>query len=57
MLDTADCTHHVCGVEDVQPLVLHGAHVEVVGGHDVVDVEVALQACRGEEGLGVRWVR
>ena len=35
---------HVLGVEHVQPLVLHGAHVEVVHGHDHVDVQVVLAA-------------
>lgn len=34
---------HVGGVEDVEALVLHGTHVEVVDGHDVEDVEVVLQ--------------
>mmetsp|Transcript_64635 Transcript_64635/g.200416 ORF Transcript_64635/g.200416 Transcript_64635/m.200416 type:complete len:587 (-) Transcript_64635:3-1763(-) len=31
------------GVEDVQPLVFHGTHVEIVHGHDVVDVQVVLK--------------
>jgi hypothetical protein len=31
-------------VEDVQPLVLHRAHVEVVHGHDVEHVEVVFAA-------------
>ena len=35
---------HVLGVEHVQPLVLHGAHVEVVHGHDHVGVQVILAA-------------
>ena len=35
---------HVLGVEDVQPLVLHGAHVEVVGRHDHEEVQVVLPA-------------
>ena len=30
-------------VEDVERLVLHGTHVEVVDGHDVEEVEVVLQ--------------
>ena len=32
------------GVEDVEPLVLHGAHVEVADGDDVVDLQVILPA-------------
>lgn len=36
------------GVEDVERLVLHGAHVEVVHRHDVEQVQVVLQA----KGLG-----
>ena len=34
----------VAGVEDVEPLVLHRSHVEVVDGHDHVEVEVVLEA-------------
>ena len=37
---------HVAGVEDVQPLVLHGPHVEVVHGHDHVQVQIVLPAER-----------
>ena len=32
------------GVEDVEPLVLHGPHVEVVDGHDHEDIEIVLAA-------------
>mmetsp|Transcript_48304 Transcript_48304/g.114866 ORF Transcript_48304/g.114866 Transcript_48304/m.114866 type:complete len:228 (-) Transcript_48304:952-1635(-) len=32
------------GVEDVQPLVLHGPHVEVTDGNDVVVVQIILKA-------------
>ena len=35
------------GIEDVEALVLHGAHIEVANGHDHVDVEVVLQAKAG----------
>ena len=35
---------HGGGVEDVQPLVLHRAHVEIVDSHDVEDVEVIFPA-------------
>ena len=35
---------HELGVEDVEPLVLHGAHVEEVHRHDHVDVEIILEA-------------
>ncbi|MNB96576.1 hypothetical protein D3C75_437780 [compost metagenome] len=35
---------HELGVEDVEPLVLHGAHVEEVHRDDHVDVEVILEA-------------
>ena len=35
---------HQLGVENVEALVLHGAHVEVAHGDDVVLVEVVLQA-------------
>ena len=35
---------HVGGVEDVERLVLHRAHVEVVDGDDIEDVEVVLAA-------------
>ncbi len=31
------------GVEDIQPLVLHGTHVEEVDRHDHVDVEIILE--------------
>ena len=34
---------HILGVEDVKRLVLHRAHVEVVGRNDVVNIEVVLQ--------------
>ena len=34
----------VCGVENVEALVLHGSHVEVVNRDNVVDVEVVLEA-------------
>mmetsp|Transcript_7415 Transcript_7415/g.21890 ORF Transcript_7415/g.21890 Transcript_7415/m.21890 type:complete len:344 (+) Transcript_7415:1843-2874(+) len=34
---------HQPGVEDVQTLVLHGAHVEVVNGNDVEQVKVILE--------------
>ena len=34
----------VAGVEDVEPLVLHRPHVEVVDGDDHVEVEVVLEA-------------
>ena len=34
---------HAAGIEDVEALVLHGAHVEVVHGHNHVAVEVVLQ--------------
>ena len=37
---------HVLRVEDVEPLVLHRAHVEVVDGDDHVDVEVVLETER-----------
>jgi len=40
---------HVAGVEDVEPLVLHGAHVEIVHCHDHEQVQVVLPA----EGLFV----
>ena len=33
---------HVFGIEDVEALVLHGAHVEMAHGDDVVDVQVVL---------------
>ena len=32
------------GIEDVEALVLHGAHVEGVDGDDHVDVEIVLEA-------------
>ncbi len=35
---------HELGVENVQPLVLHGAHVEEVHRDDHIDVEVVLEA-------------
>src|SRR5690606_5679543 len=35
---------HVGRVEHVQPLVFHGTHVEVAGGHDHEAVEVEFQA-------------
>mmetsp|Transcript_33161 Transcript_33161/g.104861 ORF Transcript_33161/g.104861 Transcript_33161/m.104861 type:complete len:320 (+) Transcript_33161:1449-2408(+) len=34
---------HASGIEHVEPLVLHSAHVEVVDGNDVVDVKVVLE--------------
>mmetsp|Transcript_27862 Transcript_27862/g.63024 ORF Transcript_27862/g.63024 Transcript_27862/m.63024 type:complete len:256 (+) Transcript_27862:1627-2394(+) len=34
---------HACGVEDIEALVLHGPHVEVVDSHDVVHVQVVLE--------------
>ena len=34
---------HVLGVEDVQPLVFHGAHVEIRGRHDHEPVQIQLQ--------------
>ena len=38
---------HIFGVENVQALVLHGAHVEVAGGHDHEALQVQLQAEAG----------
>ena len=35
---------HILGVEHVQPLVLHGAHVEIVDRHDHVGVKVVFAA-------------
>ena len=35
---------HQLGVEDIEALVLHGAHVEMTHRHDVVLIEVVLQA-------------
>ena len=38
---------HVLGVEDIEALVLHGAHVEVAGGHDHEAFQVQRQAKAG----------
>ncbi|MDR6229888.1 hypothetical protein QE444_002245 [Pseudomonas sp. SORGH_AS199] len=35
---------HGAGVEDVEPLVLHGAHIEVVHRHDHEDVQIVFAA-------------
>ncbi len=35
---------HQLGVEDIEALVLHGAHIEMAHRHDVVFIEVVLQA-------------
>ena len=35
---------HARGVEDIEALVLHGAHVEIIHRNDVVEIEVVLEA-------------
>jgi len=37
---------HIAGIEDVEPLVLHCPHVEVVNRHDHVAVQVIFTAER-----------
>ena len=38
---------HAGGIENVEALVLHCAHVEIIHGNDVVEIEVVLEAIDG----------
>ena len=35
---------YVFGIEDIEPLVLHGTHVEVINGHDIKDIQIIFPA-------------
>ena len=35
---------NIFGVEDIQPLVLHRAHVEIIDRHDIEDIQIIFAA-------------